>query len=246
MANNRKKSKKQTPLQRKFKTQQKRLDKILAELGKEERVKSNVKLTTKYVESLQKITKKELTDYYTNTLSKRRTAVISTRLTNATNTNTNTDRNKVDVILSGNNIIDAQTGEILVDNFDEESFSEIHPDHYEQWLESRYPNYNFVNLQELKDSYINYIEIAKERLHAFLDLPYKGAQILRNNINLYISKYGENVFYEVIARMDNVFWESIDIAAHYGDDEINTSGAEFRLNCDLIMHLISVAISQFW
>lgn len=246
MAKKKKQNNKQTPLQKQFKDRKKQLDKILKELGKDERIIEPKKLTTQYVESLKKISKNELRSYYDGNLSKRRSNVISNRLSASINVHETVtpQKNKhIDVIVVGNNLIDVATGEIL-DTFDEEDFSMVHPDHYTQWFKGMFPDYNISNLDSLKESYTDYIKIAQERFESVFEAETKGTDMLRKTANSLISEFGSDAFYTAIATMGEDFWMAIDIIAHYGDDnQVNISGSEMRVNLDFLVHELRMCFS---
>ena len=248
-----KKRKKPTQLQQEFKARKKQLDKILKELGKDERIAKPEKLTSQYVESLKKIKPKHIREYYNNSLSSRQANVIARRLTKSSEEKEADTReeqqteepvqSKIDAVVFNGTIYELATGEEL-ETIDEEELSQVHPSQYKAWFEHYYPNYNITNIDELVDSYIDYIEIAKSRLNSVLELDTKGAQILRQQVNMLIARFGEINFYTAISMMNEDFWESIDLAAHYGEDDIEMSGAEFRMNLDLITHSIMMAAAE--
>lgn len=247
---------KKTPLQQEFDKRKKSIDKILKELGKDERLKKPEKLTKKYVDSLSSINKKKLKSYYSGTLSKSASNIISRRLTNSHTQEKNTARNikflqfsqsqeKQQVIIYQGNFVDPNTGEILDIYFDSEEFEQVSPLKYEQYLENKYPTLNIVNTQQLVQDYISYIDIAKERFEQVFDSDGKGANILKHYVSNRITEYGETAFYDAIANMDDEFWEAIDIVANYGDDgEQDNDPKEYRINMDLIIHKINYALGD--
>lgn len=248
-----KKRKKPTQLQKKFQSRKKQLDRILKELGKDERIAKPKKLTSQYVESLKKIKRKNIQEYYSGSLNSRQANVIARRLTKKSEPKESenkknkqieqTSDNKIDALIFNGTLYEQSTGE-AIEILDEEEFSQVHPTQYKTWFDHYYPKYNILNIDELIESYIDYIQIAKDRLNSVLELGTKGAQILRQQVNMLITKHGEPNFYTAISTMSEDFWESIDLAAHYGEDEIEMSGAEFRMNLDLIAHSIMMAVSE--
>lgn len=157
---------------------------------------------------------------------------------------------KTEVILSGNDVVDTSTGEIidkidLSKYFDEQLSPKDNNDKFYESLKKDFPQYDFIKPSEYysSQSAIDTEQIIDDRLEEMFESGTRGADILRRILKQQIEHYGKEVVYKSIAINQSEFFDRLTKAAHYKDDDEPIDKEEFNMNLEAISHLLSEGIN---